>query len=118
MNQVKLLLVLIAVTIFTTTLSAQDTREAQLSVEGYIQIAENDTPDGRFMIDISGFEFETPAEMTEFFQQRCEENFTLRAIPHENKVMLIVRGDKQPDWNVGDWNAHFAEKLAEKPIIQ
>lgn len=118
MNRIKLLLALFFATVLTISLSAQDTRQAQLSVEGYIQIAENDTPDGRFMIDISSFQFETPAEMTEFFQQRCEENYTLRAIPHENKVMLIVRGDKQPDWNVADWNAHFAEKLAEKPIIQ
>lgn len=118
MKQVKLLLAFFIAILLTTTLSAQDTRQAQLTAEGYIQLAENDTPDGRFMIDIAGFEFETPSEMTEFFQQRCEENYMLRAIPHENKVMLIVRGNKQPDWNVADWNAHFAEKLAEKPIIQ
>lgn len=97
--------------------NAQDTREVSLTEEGYIQLSEDQEPDGRFVFDISHMEFESDSEMSSYFKSRCCENFVLRALPHENKVYMIVRGDKQPNWSVSDWNAHIAERLEEQPIL-
>ena len=97
--------------------NAQETREVNLTEEGYIQLSEDQEPDGRFVFDISHMEFDSDSEMSSYFQSRCCENFVLRAVPHENKVLMIVRGDKQPNWTVSDWNAHIAERLAEQPIL-
>lgn len=104
-------------TCFTVVANAQETRTAILTNDGIVQISEDHTPDGRFVFDISHMEFDSDSEMTSFFQARCGDNYVLRALPHENKVFMIVRGDKQPDWTVGDWNNHLSEQLAGKAIL-
>ncbi|TVR40001.1 MAG: hypothetical protein EA392_04780 [Cryomorphaceae bacterium] len=98
------------------TLSAQDVRLANLTPEGFIELNANDEPDGHFIIDVSHMSFESPAEMTQYFQARCCENFLLRGMPSEGKVLLVVKGNNKPNWDVAAWNAHFAERLEENPI--
>lgn len=108
----------LAVFLFASATSfAQETREVNLTEEGYVQLSEDQEPDGRFVFDISHMEFESDSEMSSYFQSRCCENFVLRALPHENKVYMIIRGDKQPSWTVSEWNAHIADRLQEQPIL-
>lgn len=104
-------------TCFSLVANAQETRSAILTNDGIVQISEDHTPDGRFVFDISHMEFDSDSEMTSYFQSRCGENYVLRALPHENKVFMIIRGDKQPDWTVSDWNNHLSEQLADKAIV-
>lgn len=120
MKQINLL-----IAAFTTVLmlcgaqmNAQETRQVDLSDEGIISIPEEHEPNGRFEFDISHMDFDSDSEMSQFFQSRCFENFVMRALPHENKVYMVVRGDKQPNWTVSDWNAHIAGQLAELPITK
>lgn len=100
------------------TMNAQETRQVNLTEEGYLLISEDHEPNGRFEFDISHMEFDSNSEMSAYFQTRCCENFLLRALPHENKVYMIVRGDKNPDWTVSEWNTHIAERLADQPILK
>lgn len=120
MKQINLLIAAFTalLCLYGAQLNAQESRQVNLTEDGYITISEEHEPNGRFEFDISHMEFDSDSEMSAFFQSRCCENFVLRALPQENKVYMVVRGDKQPDWTVSDWNAHFAERLAEQPIIK
>lgn len=109
------ILILASLLIFSMA-HAQEQRQATLTPEGTIQLSEDHEPDGRFEIDLGEMEFESSAAMTAYFQERCEENYILRALPHENKVIMIIRGDKKPEWSIDQWNAHLAQKLSEQPI--
>lgn len=109
------ILLFTALLVFSVTY-AQEQRQAILTEDGTIQLSEEHEPDGRFEIDLGDLEFESSHEMTAYFQERCQENFVLRALPNENKVIMIIRGDKNPDWTVAQWNAHLAQKLSENPI--
>src|SRR5690606_32850943 len=100
--------------IFSASGIAQDSRTAILNHDGIVQISENDVPDGRFEFDVSHLNFKSGSEMTTFFQERSGEHFILRALPHENKVIMLVRGENQPEWSVAEWNAHLTEVLAGK----
>lgn len=111
------LILLFAVTWLASDVTAQEVRQANLTNTGIIQLDANDEPNGRFEVQLDGMEFESPAAMTAFFQERCDENVLLRGIPGQNKVMMIIKGDNKPDWTVSDWNNYLAEKLSEKPIL-
>ncbi len=97
---------------------SQETRSAILTNDGIVQIPEDEVPDGRFDVDVSHMVFSDNSEMTTFFMERSDENFMFRALPHENKAILLVRGSNQPDWSVTEWNAYIASKLADKAIKQ
>ena len=109
-------LLIAALLVFSVTY-AQAQRQAQLTPEGTIQISEDHEPNGKFEISLGDMEFESTRAMSAYFQERCQENFILRALPHENKVIMIIRGNKNPEWTAADWNAHLAQKLSEQPII-
>ncbi len=109
------ILILAALLIFSVA-HAQEQRQATLTPEGVIQLSEEHEPNGRFEIDLGEMEFESSSAMTAYFQERCKENFVLRALPNENKVIMIIRGDKHPEWSVAQWNVHLAQKLGETPI--
>lgn len=99
-----------------TDVYSQESRTATLTSEGIVQISENDVPDGRFVIDVSHMEFESGSAMTNYFMERSGENFMFRALPHENKVIMLIRGNAQPDWGVAEWNAHLASELSDNAI--
>lgn len=109
------ILLFAALLVFSVTY-AQEQRQAILTPEGTIQLSSEHEPNGRFEIDLGEMEFESSSAMTAYFQERCQENFVLRALPSENKVIMIIRGDKNPEWTVAQWNAHLAQKLSDNPI--
>jgi hypothetical protein len=111
------LTLLFAMTWLASDVNAQEVRQANLTETGIVQLNANDEPNGRFEIQLDGFQFESPAAMTAYFQERCDENVLLRAVPGENKVLMIVKGDNKPNWTVADWNNYLAEKLSEQPIL-
>lgn len=110
-------MLLFAVTWMASDVNAQEVRQANLTESGIVQLNANDEPNGRFEFQLDGFQFESPSAMTAYFQERCDENVVLRAIPAQNKVIMIVKGENNPNWTVSDWNNYLADKLSEQPIL-
>jgi hypothetical protein len=89
---------------------------AELTSDGIIQLPVGQPLNATYLIDMSHLSFSSDEEMMAFFASRAGENYFVRAIPHLNKAIVHVQSQKNPNWNVDQWNAHLATETAVRPI--
>jgi len=111
---------LFTILLFSFNTSAQSSLlgspAATISVSGIVTLPADQDLNGKYIIDISQFNFQTEEEMVAFFSDKSGDNYVIRPIAHENMAVLHLQCSKHPAWNCADWNSHLQAAMTANPI--
>lgn len=89
---------------------------ATLTAEGKIVLPADLPLAETYLFDLSQFEFESSSEMVAFLSDKSGDEYIVRAIPSQNKGVLMLKCSDKPSWTCSDWNEHLLLKTTELPI--
>jgi hypothetical protein len=89
---------------------------ATLTEEGKLILPADQPLAETYLFDLSQFEFENSSEMVAFLSNKSGEGYIVRAVPSQNKGVLMLNCSDKQSWTCSDWNEHLLQKTTELPI--
>lgn len=92
--------------------------KATLNAQGIVQLPLDQELGRTYVIDLEGMAFDTEIEMVEFFSGFSDELFLYRALPGQQKAVLMLRTDARQEWSIAEWNNRLRECCEQKPLVK
>ena len=96
--------------------SAQNTPNATLSETGIIQLPSDQALSDVYYFDMSQFHL-SDDDMTDLLSTKSSEHYSVRALPHLDKGILMLGRDEHPSWSISDWNVYLNTAGTINPIL-
>jgi hypothetical protein len=107
MKKTLMLLLLISITAIHT--QAQ-TQSAAIARKGHIILPAETALQEVYEFDISPLNFENELDAVAYFRDRADQFYFYRPVLAEQKALLYLQLEAQPDWTINDWNVHLKKR--------